>query len=64
MVLVQLFGIRLATQKTRSVELRDSDNGLQEKEDVCDQTKTAMDRGKVWGIMGELVVLDYDEGGQ
>ena len=51
-----------APEYLRDVKLGQTDQNLQDEEDVGHETEPAVDGGKMGGIMGELIVFDYDEG--
>lgn len=49
MVLVHLLRVLLAAEQRRDVELRDPDNGLQEKEDVGNEAQDGVWGVEIWG---------------
>lgn len=63
MVLVDALGIFRATEETGSVILSDTHNGLEEEEDVGDETQDGVRGFEVCAVVGDLVVFDDDEGG-
>ena len=48
----------------RDEVLRDTDNGLQGRQDVCDQAKDGVRRLEVRSVVADLVVFDHDQAGE
>lgn len=63
MVLVDALGFFRATEEPGSVVLSDADNGLEEEEDVGDETKDGVRGLEVCAAVSDLVVFDDNEGG-
>lgn len=62
-VLVDFLGVVDATEQGRDVVLGDSDDGLEEEEDVGDEAKDGVRGLEVVAAVGDFVVFDHDEGG-
>lgn len=62
MILIDAPSIVRATEETGSVILSNADDGLEEEEDVGDETEDGVRRLEMCAAMGDLVVLDDNEG--
>lgn len=64
MVLVDTLCVVDAAEHVGGVILRDSHDGLQEEEDVGDETQDCVGRFEVGAAVGDFVVFDYDQGSE